>query len=255
MTVSYRTLEIDWLGYATIRLESDDTVVYLDPGRYGVLDGTWEYDGDEEAPAHPANPALRPEDSDVVCISHVHHYDPDGIERVAAPDAEIIVFEGISVRDSSRDLIRPTELSGSVRSVSHEDDLLADDVPIWTVPAYNRPDGPRVGADGTPYHPEGFGCGFLVSIDGIRVFWPGDSDVLDGHAALDVDVLCPPIGGSFTMDAAEAAELALAMEPDLVVPVHYNTFQGIEANSRTFVHEVASNGVPVALDTARFERD
>jgi L-ascorbate metabolism protein UlaG (beta-lactamase superfamily) len=38
------------------------------------------------------------------------------------------------------------------------------------------------------------------------------------------------------------------MEPELVVPVHYNTFSTLETDSRSFAADVAEAGVPVALD-------
>jgi L-ascorbate metabolism protein UlaG (beta-lactamase superfamily) len=248
MTVTYQDLSIDWYGYATVRLAAGDTVVYLDPGRYGVLTGEWTPDSDAAADAHPAGGAIRPEDGDLVCVTHVHHYDPDGIDRVASETATVVACDGIDVRDSSRDLDRLSTLPYEVRELGHEAEAVVEDVPLWTVPAYNDPDGPHTNAAGQPYHPEGRGCGFLLSIDGVRVFWPGDTDVLPGHAELDVDVLLPPISQSFTMDQNEAADLAAEMRPDIVVPIHYNTFDALEADSQAFVSDVADRGVPVALD-------
>jgi L-ascorbate metabolism protein UlaG (beta-lactamase superfamily) len=84
----------------------------------------------------------------------------------------------------------------------------------------------------------------------VTVFWPGDTDVLEGHDRLDVSLFCPPIGGAFTMDRHEAADLAAALYPDLVCPVHYDTFEAIETNARAFASDVASRGVPVVLDEA-----
>ncbi|MFC7059035.1 MBL fold metallo-hydrolase [Halovenus salina] len=248
MTVTHGDLTVEWYGNATVRLESDGTVVYLDPGRYGVLTGEWEADSEDAAAAHPAGPARRPEDADFVCLSHAHHYDPDGIERVAADETTIAAFEGMDIRGSSRDLPRLAELPYEVVTLGTEDEAMLADFPVWTVPAYNESDGPRTRRDGTPYHPKGRGCGFLLSLDGTRVFWPGDTDVLDGHERLDVDVFLPPIGGALTMNRGEAAELAAALEPDLVVPIHYNTFEAIEADSQAFVTDVASKGIPVAVD-------
>jgi len=254
MTVTHRTLDIDWLGYATVRLEAADTVVYVDPGRYGVLTGDWTADSPAAAAAHPPGKNVSPGDADLVCVSHVHHYDPDAIERVASEGATILTFEGIDVSRSPRDLPRLADLprtvdsSLDVRTVGLEAEGIAADVPFWTVPAYNERDGPHTRADGRPIHPRGRGCGFILSLDGIRVFWPGDTDVLDGHAALDVGVFCPPIGGVFTMDRTAAADLAAAMDPDLVVPVHYNTFERIETDSQAFVSDLEAAGVPVALD-------
>ncbi len=246
MTVTYDGLRIAWLGYATVRIEGHRTV-YLDPGRYGVLTGGWE----PERPAidaHPPGREYRPGDADLVCLSHVHHYDDDGVERVADDRTTVLAFEGINTRDSGRDLPRLSELDHECRAVSMEDDLVAADLPVWTVPAYNEPDGPHTAADGTPFHPEGLGCGFVVSFEGTTVFWPGDTDVLPGHAELDVDVFLPPIGGAFTMDRHEAAGLAEQLDPELVVPVHYNTFEAVEADSTAFAEDCRERGVPVALD-------
>ena len=248
MTVRHDGLTIDWHGYATIRIATGDTVIYVDPGRYGVLTGEWTADSPAATGAHPPATNSRPRDGDLVCVTHVHHYDPDGIDRVAAPDATVLAFDGIQPRESRRDLPRFVDLPHEVRMVGVQTQGVAAGVPFWTVHAYNDPEGPRVGPDGTPFHPRGRGCGFLLSVDGTRVFWPGDTDVLDGHAELDVDVLCPPIGGSFTMNRAEAAALAAAMEPALVVPVHYNTFDALETDSRAFAADVAESGVSVALD-------
>jgi len=246
MAVTHDDRTCEWLGYATVRLEADDTVVYLDPGRYGVLTGEWE--PDTPGIGHPPARDYRPGDGDVVCVTHVHHYDPDAIDRVARDDATVVLFEGIRASDTTRDVRRPADLAYDLRMVGSEADLAPAGVPIWTVPAYNHPEGPHVGADGSPIHPEGFGCGFLLALDGTRVFWPGDTDVLQGHAELDVSLLLPPIGGSFTMDREAAAGLAADLRPDLVVPIHYNTFEALETDPRAFAADVAAAGVPVVLD-------
>lgn len=246
MTVRHDGLTVDWLGYATLRIEGEESVVYVDPGRYGVLSDEWEPHVD--GVRHPPARDYRANDGDVVCVTHVHHYDPDGIRRVASDDATVVIFEGIDVHQSDRDLERPAELPFDVVTVSMEDELLVGDVPIWTVPAYNDPEGPNVDANGSPIHPKGIGCGFLIDVDDTRVFWPGDSDVLPGHEELDVSLFVPTIAKNYTMDRHAAAELAEAMDPDLVLPMHYNTFESLESDSGAFVDDVASRNVPVVLD-------
>jgi L-ascorbate metabolism protein UlaG (beta-lactamase superfamily) len=246
MTIRHDGITAEWLGYATLRVTGPDTTVYLDPGRYGVLTGEW--DSDSPDAAHPPARDYAPRDGDIVCVTHVHHYDPDGIRRVASEDATIVAFEGINVHATDRDLDRLADLDYEVRSVSMEADILVGDVPIWTVPAYNHPDGPNVDAAGDPIHPKGIGCGFLLSVAGTRVFWPGDSDVLEGHEELDVSLFVPSIAQNYTMDRHEAADLAERMDPDLVLPIHYNTFEALEANSGAFAEDVAKRGVPVVLD-------
>ena len=247
MTVRHDGLTVDWLGYATLRVEGEESIVYVDPGRYGVLTGEWE--PDPACGAHPPTQAYDRRDGDVVCVTHIHHYDPDGIDRVAGEDATVVVYEGVDVEDTDRDVVAPEELPHDVVTVSDEAELVANDVPVWTVPAFNHADGPNVHDDGTPIHPKGLGCGFLLAVDDTRVFWPGDSDVIEGHSELDVSLFCPSIAVNYTMDRHTAADLAEAMDPDLVLPIHYNTFEGLEADDRAFAADVASRGVPVVLDS------
>jgi L-ascorbate metabolism protein UlaG (beta-lactamase superfamily) len=250
MTVHVDGLAIDWLGYATVRIEGSDTVVYVDPGRYGVLTGEWTADSDAAASAHPPARDYRPEDGDIVFVTHRHHYDPDGIERVASGDATVVVFDGINVHQTNRTDTRPADLPYTVRSVGLEEQGLLGDIAFWTIAAYNHADGPHTHSDGTPVHPEGMGCGYLLAIDGTRVFCPGDTDVLEGHDQLDVDAFLPPIGGTYTMDWEAAADLAVGLSPDLVVPTHYNTFAAIETDSAAFEQSLSGAGVAVELDEA-----
>lgn len=248
MTVIHEGLTVEWLGNATTRIEGEDDVVYLDPGRYGVLSGEWTPPSGVARDAHPPGRDYRPEDGDVVFVTHDDHYDPDGIERVASGDATVVVFEGIDVHGIDRTDVRPVDLPYDVRRVGMEAEGVVAGVPFWTMPAYNRPDGPHTRPDGSPVHPEGTGCGYLIAVDGIRLFYPGDSDVLDGHAALDVSLFLPSIDDTYSMGGQAVVELAAEIGPDLVCPIHYNTFDGLEADSRAFAGAVAARGVPVVLD-------
>ncbi len=248
MSIGHDGLTVEWLGYATTRIAGADTVVYIDPGRYGVLTGEWTPPSETARGSHPPTRDYRAEDADIVFVTHRHHYDPDGIERVAGEDATVVVFEGVDVGGTDRTDTRPADLPYEIRRVGMEDEGVVAGVPFWTVPAYNHPDGPHTRADGSPVHPEGFGCGYLLALDGTRVFYPGDSDVLEGHAELDVSLFLPSIDDTFSMGGEAAVDLAAEMNPDLVVPVHYNTFDALQADSRAFVGEVARRGVPVVLD-------
>lgn len=231
MTVRFGDWDVDWLGYATTRIAVPDSpTIYLDPGRYGVLDG---YDA---------------QDGDLICVTHDHHYDSDGIHRVAREDATVLVYEGVDATRIGRDVEPPADLPYDVVRVGETDDLVVGDVVVRTIEAYNEHDGPHTHEDGTPHHPKGFGVGFWLDVAGRSVLWPGDSDALDGHRTLDVDLFVPPIGGSFTMDRHEAAALADDLDPALVLPVHYDTFEALETDARAFAADVADAGVPVVLE-------
>jgi L-ascorbate metabolism protein UlaG (beta-lactamase superfamily) len=234
MTIRHDGLSVTWLGYATVRIEtSDGFVAYLDPGRYGVLDDYYARDGD------------------LVCVTHNHHYDSDGIASVAKEDATVVVFEGVDASDIDRDVTAVGDLPYDVVRVGEEDHLTVGDVgqvDLWSLPAYNDPDGPHVDSEGNPHHPRGLGCAFLLSISGKTVFWPGDSDALPGFRELEVSLFLANIGGDVVMDRHEAADLAEALDPDLVLPIHYDTFELLEADSEAFAADVAKRGIPVVLD-------
>ncbi|ADB59387.1 Zn-dependent hydrolase of the beta-lactamase fold-like protein [Haloterrigena turkmenica DSM 5511] len=246
MTVRHDNVTVSWLGYATVRIESaDGTVVYVDPGRYGTLTGEW----DRDVP-HPPGRAYDERDGDLVLVTHDHHYDSDGVRRVASEDATVIAYEAVdaeSIRAGGRDVEDLEALPYDVQRVEYGEEATVEGVDLEVLPAFNHPDGPNA-PDGDPIHPEGFGCGYRFAVGGTSVCWTGDSDVLDDHTDLEVSLFLPPIGKNFTMNRTEAAELAAAIDPDLVCPIHYNTFPDLDADSRAFAADVAAAGVPVVLD-------
>lgn len=254
MSIHWNGAELTWLGYACARIEGPNgTVVYTDPGRYGSLDGTWssQYGGR----THPAGSPYEAMDGDLVLVTHDHHYDSDGIRRVAGEEATVLVHESIDadlIGSNGRSVEAPEELPFAIDRVSAGDRYSIDGVDIQILPAYNDPDGPNVHPDGTPIHPEGQGCGFRFSVAETSYCWPGDTDVLDAHLKMDVSVLLPSISSSYTMNRHDAAELAAAIRPDLVVPIHYNTFDALQADSRAFAADVAYRQIPVALDERTF---
>ena len=125
-----RRLAVEWLGYATTRIEGADTVVYLDPGRYGVLSGEWTPPSESARGAHPPARDYRAADGDIVFVTHRHHYDPDGIDRVARDDATIVTFEAIDVNGTDRTDVRPADLPYEVRQVGVETEGVVDGVPF-----------------------------------------------------------------------------------------------------------------------------
>jgi L-ascorbate metabolism protein UlaG (beta-lactamase superfamily) len=73
----------------------------------------------------------------------------------------------------------------------------------------------------------GRNIGFVFGADGLRVCHCGDlGHVLTAQqvAAIGkVDVLLVPVGGTFTVDAAKAHEVAAQLEARVIIPMHYKT--------------------------------
>jgi L-ascorbate metabolism protein UlaG (beta-lactamase superfamily) len=247
MTVAHWEALVDWLGHASIRVETPDgTVVYLDPCRDAVDAGHDDPAAGHQTEASDDSPAGSA-DGDLVCVSHVHHYEPAAIERVASPDATVVVYDAVHHSETDRAVTPVSDLPFDVVRVDAETDTVLAGVVFRTVAAYNEADGPHTDADGRPVHPEGTGCGFLLGVDDATVFWPGHTDLLAGHAELDASLLVVPIGGDGTLDRDEAATMAERLDPDLVVPVDYDTAGG-DAAVDEFAADVARRGVPVVLE-------
>jgi L-ascorbate metabolism protein UlaG (beta-lactamase superfamily) len=79
--------------------------------------------------------------------------------------------------------------------------------------------------------------GFLISLNsGQRIYHAGDTALIMDMQLLrgSVDVAILPIGDNFTMGPEDAARAVEMIEPDVVVPMHYNTFPLIEQNPEGF---------------------
>ncbi len=97
---------------------------------------------------------------------------------------------------------------------------------------------------------------FTILLDDIRVCHLGDLgheltiEQIEAIGAVDV-VLCP-VGGSFTIDPAQAVSVINALEPAYVIPMHYRTPEHDEkvfGDLKTlsdFLHEYGMNTPPVA---------
>jgi len=220
MAVPYDGLSFERLGHASVRIETDDgTVVYIDP---------WSQVVDDD-----------PGDADVVFVTHddTDHYDLEAIEAVSSPGTAIVAYEAIDTGDLDRE-VTPLAYDGEAR---------VEGIEVRAVPAHNLPDGEHVDDDGNPFHAEGEVIGLVLGFDGTTVFFTSDTDVLPDHEGIAADVLIPPIGGHYTMDRHEAADLAEIVGAKLVLPVHYDTFEAIETDADAFAEDVEGRGIRVEL--------
>jgi L-ascorbate metabolism protein UlaG (beta-lactamase superfamily) len=222
MEAKYNGVRFERQGHATVRIESaDGTVIYIDPWNEVIDDA--------------------PSDADIVLVTHddSDHYDPEGIRAVSSDSTVVAAYDKIDTSDISMDLA-PLPYNGETE---------VKGIKIKTVPAHNRSDGKHVRDTGEPYHAEGEVVGLVLLIDGHSIYFPSDTDFLDVHRQIDADVVLPPIGGSYTMDRHEAAEMVESIDPDLVLPVHYNTeaVPGVDTDADAFKEAVETRGIRVVL--------
>ena len=79
--------------------------------------------------------------------------------------------------------------------------------------------------------------GFLISLNtGQRIYHAGDTALIMDMQLLrgSVDVAILPIGDNFTMGPEDAARAVEMIQPEVVVPMHYDTFPLIEQSTDGF---------------------
>lgn len=180
-----------WYKQSSYKWQGDGKTVYIDP--WDIPEG--------DAPA------------DVVFITHAHfdHFSKSDIEKVQRSGTVIV---------APRDVAQ--ELSGSVIAVDPGDKGEAGGVSYEAVPAYNVVEG-RL-----DFHPKANNwVGYLLDLEGHTYYHAGDTDHLPELEQLSCHVAFVPIGGTYCMDATEAAGLVKVVEPKIAVPMHYGFVEGV----------------------------
>ncbi len=85
-------------------------------------------------------------------------------------------------------------------------------------------------------------CGFLVWLDGFCFYFAGDTGLFGDMEKIigryQIDVAFLPIGDWYTMGPDDAVLATNWLQPDTVVPMHYNTFDVIQQNGALFKAEI-----------------
>jgi len=94
-------------------------------------------------------------------------------------------------------------------------------------------------------------CGFLVTMDGKTLYHPGDTGLFYDMKMIGemnkIDVAVLPIGDNFTMGIEDAVKAAELLQPGLVIPMHYKTFDIIDVEPEQFINAVNAKGLKAQL--------
>jgi L-ascorbate metabolism protein UlaG (beta-lactamase superfamily) len=178
---------------------------------------------------------------DYIFVSHQHfdHCDPVSIRKL--------------LKNSTR-VIAPACCEQELSEFGQQLELLKDKEKhklkqciYWALPAYN------VNKFRTPnevFHPKDMGgVGFVVEVDGFRMYHAGDTDripEMDGLKKLDLAFL--PISGTFVMTLEEAIEAAQILKPKMVVPMHFGKLLGSVGDANRY-HNMLRDLIPVMVLT------
>ncbi|MEM3395282.1 MAG: MBL fold metallo-hydrolase [Nitrososphaerota archaeon] len=204
----YKGIEIYWLGHDGFRLKSPKVEVIIDPFKLRTR-------------------TKRP--TDLVFITHDHfdHCSVEDIRKIAEAGRTIVVASE-NCRSALRTLAVKEKLFVSPGMTG---ELMG--VRYSVVPAYNVN---KFRAPGVVFHPKEYGgVGYIIEVDNIRIYHPGDTDLIEEMKTLGrIDVALLPVSGTYVMTAEEAAKAVDIIKPDLAIPMHFGEIVGSEKDAQTF---------------------
>jgi len=156
------------------------------------------------------------------------HFAEEAVAAVSTPTTRIIGPAALQKRMPRA----VTMANGTRRTV--------EDLVIEAVPMYNAQRGPK---PGEVFHRKGGGNGYVLTVDGKRLYIAGDTECVPEVRGLQkIDVAFLPMNLPFTMTPGEAAECARSIRPAIVYPYH-----SAGQDARVFAASLRDTGIEVRL--------
>ena len=214
-------MEIIWLGHSAFEIISDENLkILIDPFISN----------------NPACPFRVEEiDADVICVTHGHSDHFGDTMEIANRTGAIVVGN----HEHSLYLAKQgfetmgMNIGGSIK---------IHDIKITMVNSHHSSDMDFIEEMGVG----GSACGYIIQLEsGTKIYHSGDTGVFGDMKDVIRDLYKPqiallPIGDRYTMGPFEASIAAQWIDPDIVIPMHYNTFPVIEQDPEEFADRVES---------------
>ncbi len=192
ITTSSGELKLTFIGHASLMFEFDNKIIHIDP----VM---------QEAD-YSTLPA-----ADLILITHEHfdHLDGDAIRRVTNNRTQLIYTRKCS-----------DQVAGG-KVLNNEAKIDLEWIKIEAVPAYNIV---HERSPGKPFHPQGVGNGYVLTIADKRIYVAGDTENIPEMRALkNIDITFLPMNLPYTMTPEMVADAAQAFRPRILYPYHYGS--------------------------------
>ena len=157
-------------------------------------------------------------DADLILITHDHydHYSEEDIEKVMKEDTIIVAPKTAKIFN---------KIKNKVEVIPNEK-YEVNGIKIETIPAYNIK---------KQFHPKANEwVGYILEIEGKRYYIAGDTDITPENQQIKCDIAFVPVGGTYTMDYKEAAELINIIKPKIAIPMHYGSIVGTKQDAENF---------------------
>jgi L-ascorbate metabolism protein UlaG (beta-lactamase superfamily) len=200
------------MAHASFQIKTDTKNIYIDPSTKGT--------GLKKNDFQPA---------DLILVTHGHqdHFDKDLLKNIRKLGSPIIAPPSVK-KEIKKGVVWDL-------GPGEHMNITPGDIHVWTTPAYNVK---RFRSKGEPFHPKDLGVGYIVRVDGVKIYHAGDTDFLPEMERIEeaeVDVALLPLGDTYTMDITDATEAASVIKAKIVIPMHVK-----DANPEVFKTEVES---------------
>ncbi|HXE90434.1 MAG TPA: metal-dependent hydrolase [Terriglobales bacterium] len=225
--MNLRGVKLTWLGHSTFRVQTPEgRVLLIDPWVMG-------------------NPACPVEQQDVgkvdaLLCTHGHgDHIGDAVEIAKRSDPVVVGVYELCLWMQSKGVkqISPMNKGGS-QTVA--------DVRVTMVHADHSC---GIEDDGKVIY-GGEACGYVLTFsNGLKLYHAGDTNVFGDmhiiHELYGPEIAMLPIGDLFTMSPREAAYAAKLLRPQVIIPMHFDTFPVLTGKPRDLKKLVADLGIEV----------
>ena len=212
-TKSGKTIRFHALLHASIRMEYDGKEIEIDPvGKLGQ---------------RTTNYAAMPK-ADLILVTHEHsdHFDKEALTTLMGTETLLVTNP------------RCAELFGKGDAMKNGDRRdWREDFSIEAVPAYNTTEGR------TQFHPKGRDNGYILTVDGIRIYIAGDTeDIPEMSGIHDIDIAFLPCNQPYTMTTEQLVRAARVIKPKVLCPYHYG-----QTDVASLPAELKGDGIEVRI--------
>lgn len=185
------------ISHGTLILETDTDVIYIDP-----TGGAEAFDGQKE-------PTL-------VLITDIHgdHLSAETLEALNLNSVPVVMPKAVSDKMSNA-------IVGAPMILNNGETIKLKGITIEAIPMYNLRE------EALKYHTKGRGNGYLLTIDGERIYISGDTeDIPEMRNLKNIDKAFVCMNLPYTMTVKSAASAVVSFKPKHVYPYHYRGTEG-----------------------------
>ena len=166
--------------------------------------------------------------ADIILVTHEHfdHYDTAALRLLASEKTQLVMNK------------RCVEMYGTGEVMANGDKKqIADDFKVEAVPAYNTTEGR------TMFHPQGRDNGYILTIDGLRIYIAGDTEDIPEMADIkDIDIAFLPCNQPYTMTTEQLVKAAKVIKPKVLFPYHYG-----QTDVKNLPEQLKAEGIDVRI--------